>query len=108
MTNVHDSLLTGYTVDGDAQTLLLHTRPHQGGGTAHVDILFHGLTAYHFEGDCLGNIVFGINEVSAQSIVGDGVVFAERHESSAGRKVGTPARKPPKSSSLGLIADFLN
>ena len=41
--SIHDSLLTGYVVDGVARTLILHTRPHQGGGTHWIDVVFHGL-----------------------------------------------------------------
>jgi hypothetical protein len=84
--SIHDSLLTGYTVNGDEQTLVLHTRPHQGGGVARVDVIFRGVTAYHFEGDCLQNIVFAVDEVSASSIIGDGIVFAERE-----RQYGWPS-----------------
>jgi hypothetical protein len=78
MASIHDSLLTGYTVDGDEKTLVLHTRPHQGGGVAYIDVVFRGVVAYHFEADCLGNIVFGIEEVDANSIIGDSLIFSER------------------------------
>jgi len=71
-------LLTGYTVDGSGATITLHTEPHQGGGEAFIDVVFRGVVAYHFEGDCLNNIVLEIEEVSAKRIIGDGSVFAER------------------------------
>jgi hypothetical protein len=79
MPSIHDSLLIGYEVDGDAQTIVLHTRPHQGGGEGYIDITFRGVVAYHFEGDCLGNIVLEIKEVPASAIIGDGVAFEGRH-----------------------------
>ena len=78
MHSVHDSLLTGYTVDGTNRKIVLRTEPHQGGGTALIDVTFSGVVAYHFEGDCLGNIVFDIEEVPAACIIGDGKIFAER------------------------------
>src|SRR5687768_11597216 len=79
MHSVHDSLLAGYVVDGKARSITLHTEPHHGGGEAFIDVVFRGVVAYVVEGDCLENIVSGIDEVSPQSVVGDGVAFAERH-----------------------------
>jgi hypothetical protein len=70
--------LTGYVVDGRARSVTFHTEPHQGGGEAFIDVIFRGVVAYHFEGDCLGNIVGEIDEVDPERVVGDGAVFAER------------------------------
>jgi hypothetical protein len=78
MPTIHDSLLTGYSVDGTNRTILLHTEPHQGGGGAIIDVIFKGVAAYHFEADYFGNIVFDIEEVAAVSIIGDGTTFVER------------------------------
>jgi hypothetical protein len=77
--SIHDSLLCGYDVNGDNRTIILHTRPHQGGGTAYIDVIFRGACGYHFEGDCLSNIVFGIDEVAASEVIGDGVLWYERN-----------------------------
>jgi hypothetical protein len=77
MSSLHDSLLTGYTVDGAVRTIVLRTEPHQGDGTA-AEVKFSGVVAYHFEGDCLQNIIFDITEVPAESIVGDGRAVEER------------------------------
>lgn len=85
MTFIHDSLLTGYTVDGTNRTIVLHTQPHQGGGTVPIDVIFSGVVAYHFEGDCFCNTVFDIEEVPSARIIGDGKAFAER-----GRLYGWP------------------
>lgn len=74
--DVHDSLMTGYTVDGETKTIVLHTRPHPGGGVAVIDVIFRGVVAYHFEGDCLQNIVDTVEEVSIGRIIGDGAAFA--------------------------------
>ena len=76
--SIHDSLLTGYEVDGKGRRIVLHTEPHQGGGEVRIDIEFHGVVAYHFEGDLFQNIVFGVDEVEAEKIIGDGAAFAER------------------------------
>jgi hypothetical protein len=76
---IHDSLLTGYNVDGTNRTIVLRTEPHQGGGSALIDVIFNGVVAYHFEGDCFGNIVFDIEEVSPASIISDGKAFEERN-----------------------------
>jgi hypothetical protein len=77
--SIHDSLLCGYEVNGDNRTIVLHTRPHQGGGTAYIDVIFCGVRGYHFDGDCLGNIVFGIDDVPANQVIGDGVAWYERN-----------------------------
>lgn len=77
--SIHDSLLHAYEVDGDRNRIVLHTRPHSGGGIGYIDVIFTGVEAYHFEGDCLSNIVFTIDEVSASSDVGKHNEFEERH-----------------------------
>ena len=79
MASIHDSLLTRYTVDGASRRVVLHTQPHQGGGSAFIDVVLSGVAAYHFEGDCLGNIVFDIEEVPAAKIIDDGADFVERN-----------------------------
>src|SRR5688572_33245196 len=79
MQTIHDSLLTGYSVDGTNRTICLHTEPHQGGGSAVIDVIFKGVAAYHFEADCLGNIVFGVEEVSAASIIDTTFLERARH-----------------------------
>jgi hypothetical protein len=78
MPSIHDSLLTGYVVDGTRRSITLHTEPHAGGGEAFIDVVFRGVVAYDFEGDCFQNIVFGIDEVPVESIIGDGELFVER------------------------------
>jgi len=64
--SIHDSLLTGYEVDGKKRTIVMHIEPHQGGGEAFVDVTFTGVVAYQFEGDAMGNIIFGIEPAPAQ------------------------------------------
>ena len=64
--SIHDSLLTGYSVDGNARTITLHTEPHRGGGEAFVDVIFTGVVAYQFEGDAMRNIIFGIEPASPE------------------------------------------
>ena len=85
-TSIHDRLLTAYTVDGSARQIVLRTEPHDGGGNALINVTFTGVIAYHFEGDCLNNVLFGIEEVAPKSVIGDGTAFAER-----ARLYGCPA-----------------
>ena len=79
MKSIHDSLLTGYVVDGRERSVTLHTEPHPGGGDAFIDVVFRGVVAYHFEADCFENIVSEIIQVDPGRVVGDGAGFAERH-----------------------------
>jgi hypothetical protein len=80
MRSIHDSVLVGYDVDGERRMITLHTKPHEGGGGEEpVDVVFHGVVAYHIEGDCLANIVASIDEVAVEDVLGDGKEFAERH-----------------------------
>lgn len=62
--SIHDSLLTGYEVDGVAQRIVLHTEPFSGGGDAFIDVTFDGVAAYEFQNDLLQNIVFEVEEAS--------------------------------------------
>jgi hypothetical protein len=59
--------LIGYSVDGSTRTIVLRTAPDRGMGGA-FDVTFTGVIAYHFEGDCFQNIVFGIVEVRPEAI----------------------------------------
>jgi hypothetical protein len=92
MASLHDSLLTGYSVDGSAKVLVLHTEPHRGDGGA-FDIRFAGVVAYRFEGDCLQNIVSDIVEVSTEAVVGDGGTLAELHRQYGWPPGWDPARE---------------
>jgi len=91
LVSIHDSLLTGYAVDGRSQTIVLHTEPHRGGGEAFVDVVFRGVVAYDFEGDCHLNIVFGIREVAPRDVVADGAAFE-----ALGRQYGWPRGWDPR------------
>lgn len=99
MTFIHDSLLTGYTVDGTNRTIVLHTQPHQGGGTVPIDVIFSGVVAYHFEGDCFCNTVFDIEEVPSARIIGEAKRSPSADGCTDGRGTGTPAGRLRKSSS---------
>jgi hypothetical protein len=85
MRSLHDSLLTGYVVDGGQRTIVLRTEAPDGHGTAGT-VRFSDVVAYHLEGDCMRNVVFDITEVPIESVVGDGRAFTERH-----RQAGWPA-----------------
>ena len=94
MGSVHDSLVIGYTVDGARRTIVLRCEPHHGDGMA-ADVRFSGVLAYHFEGDCLQNIVFDIAEVPIDVIVGDGSAFAERNAEFGWPRGWDPHREGP-------------
>jgi hypothetical protein len=64
--SIHDSLLTGYEVNGTERTITLHTETQTGGIEAFVEVVFTGVAAYQFEGDAMNNILFGIEPVSAE------------------------------------------
>jgi hypothetical protein len=68
MASIHDSLLVGYTVDGLARTITLRTVPDRGMGGA-FEVRFSKVVAYHFEGDCLQNILSGILEVQPKAVL---------------------------------------
>ncbi len=102
MASIHDSLLTGYTVDGHGRTMIFHTEQHAGGGEQFIDVRFRGVVAYHFEGDCLHNIVGEFYEVLPEQIVGDGLAFAERN-SLYGWPVGWDRREETASDFLRRI-----
>ena len=91
MPSIHDSLLTGYTVHGTNRKIVLRTESHRGGGTALIDVIFGGVVTYHFEGDCLGNIVFDIDEVPTASIIGH--IRGAGPLVRIGQKVGNPTRR---------------
>ena len=95
MNSLHESLLTGYEVDGARRTIVLRTEPHHGDGVR-AQVRFSGVLAYHLEGDCLKNIIFDVNEVPSESIVGDGEAFAERHRGCGWPEGWDPKKEPPE------------
>ena len=92
MSALHDSLLTGYTVDGVERTIVLRTEPHQGAGIA-AQVRFVGVAAYHFEGDCLENIIFDITEVPAESVLADGDAVTHRSNQCGWPRGWNPGRE---------------
>lgn len=98
MASLHDSLIVGHSVDGEARTLVLRTKPHRGGGES-FDVRFAGVVAYHLEGDCFQNILSEILEVPAETIIRDAEVLA-RH-----RECGwPPGWKPARESFAEFVA----
>jgi hypothetical protein len=96
MSSIHDSLLTGYSVDGHSRTIVLHTEPHAGGGEAFIDVVFRGVVAYHFEGDCFHNIVFGVDEVPPTDLVIDRTSFEARFAQHGWPGSWDPKRETPE------------
>lgn len=63
MSKVHDNLVVGYDVDGEAKRIVLRTERREPGKiTKKTDVVFDGVEAYSFRYDCLGNIVHDIRE----------------------------------------------
>ena len=79
MAALHDSLITGYSVDGEARELVLRTKPDNGVG-GHFDVRFTDVVAYHLEGDCLQNILSEILEVPGETVMRDAEVAARNLE----------------------------
>jgi len=96
MASIHDSLLTGYSVDGRSRTIVLHTEPHAGGGTAFIDVVFRGVVAYHLEGDCLHNIVGRIEEAKPADWWFDRAVFGARFAQYGWPGSWDPKRESPE------------
>jgi len=78
--SIHDNFLTGYSVDCEARTIVLHTHYRDGDADERTDVRFTGVIAYHLEGDTLPSILFDITEESVELVVTRfwGVVWERR------------------------------
>lgn len=68
---VHDSLLVGYSVNSETQTLVLSLQPHHGAAPTPFNVLFHGVVAHHFDAPLLPAILAQIIPVSAEWLITD-------------------------------------
>jgi hypothetical protein len=59
-------------------------------------VVFTGVVAYHFEADCLQNIVSEVIETPAQTVIGDGTAFLDRHRSAGWPSGWDPGRETPE------------
>jgi hypothetical protein len=76
--SLHDNHLVGYEVDGEAATVVLHTKRVPAVGDVRVDVVFTGVVAYDFEGDCLVNVVSDIEVLDPEAVPDETLV--ERHQ----------------------------
>ena len=86
-TTVHDHKLLGYDVDHRGRTIRLQTVFDESVPSEFIDVIFSGVVAYSFTNDTLelGTILFGIDEVSAATLVADNEEMFE-----SGRRFGWP------------------
>ena len=65
--SIHDNLLISYEVQCEARTITLRTKtPERNQLFELVDVVFKGVQGYRFENDAFGNIIFGLEKVSAE------------------------------------------
>lgn len=86
--SVHDNRVTGYTVDCDGRSIVLHTVYEDVEPFEWTDITFTGVLAYLFRDDVLGaNILLDVDEVPLAELV-------TSHEAAfdAGRGYSWPGR----------------
>ena len=78
--SVHDNFIVGYEVQCERREVRLFTEYRDGDKLERTVVVFSGVEAYTFRYDCMGNIIFDIEEVSAESIVSARQAeFAEGH-----------------------------
>jgi hypothetical protein len=68
--SVHDNLLVSYEVQCEARTITLHTEYRvKNKPTEFTNIIFTGVQAYRFENDAFGNIILGLETVTAEAFL---------------------------------------
>jgi hypothetical protein len=69
MRSVHDNHLLGYTVDGVARRIVLHTEYRYGQEPfERTDVVFEGVLDHYFRNPILPSIIFDVEEVETQFI----------------------------------------
>ena len=76
---VHDNIIERYTVDIEAHTLLMETRPEGTADKQSVFLDFNGVLAHFFEDVTSYNILFDVEEVSAEYFVANWHGFLMQH-----------------------------
>ena len=66
---VHDSLIIGYSVNSEAQELVLSMQPHHGSAPSPFNIVFDNVAAHCFEAPLLPAILAEIIPVSAEWLI---------------------------------------
>lgn len=71
MRNVHDNFVYSYAVLCEDRRIILFTHFRDNGADEFTDATFDGVLVHFFQTSLSGNILFGIYEVSAESVVRD-------------------------------------
>ncbi len=70
--SIHDNLLISYEVQCDARTITLRTKSPAGDEpTKFVNVVFVGVEGYRLENDAFGNIIFGLDTISAEEFLAE-------------------------------------
>jgi hypothetical protein len=79
--SVHDNFIISYEVHCEGREIRMQTEYRDRGEPfERTLVVFTGVEAYDFQHDCLGNILFDIEEVSAESIIAEKTAeFQEGH-----------------------------
>ncbi len=84
--SVHDNFLVSYEVLSEQRQIRLHTEfRDKGEPFEHTDVVFTGVSAYHFWQDCFANIIFDIDETAPEAVYN-----GHRAEFEAGWRYGWP------------------
>jgi hypothetical protein len=68
--SVHDNYLVSYEVLSEQRKIVLRTEYRDGREVPEVtSVIFTGVEGYHFELDCFGNILFGVERVPVERIL---------------------------------------
>jgi len=78
--SVHDNFVLSYTVDCRERRITFRTAYLDGEKNEYTDIIFSGVTAYHFERDNLGSILFDVEKVSPERVYADYCDVFERNK----------------------------
>jgi hypothetical protein len=70
--SIHDNLLISYEVQCETRTITLRTKTSgKDEPTEFVNVVFIGVQGYRFENDAFGNIIFGLDIVSAERFLAE-------------------------------------
>jgi hypothetical protein len=99
--SIHDNLLVSYEVQCEARTITLRTESRQSDKpTEFTNVIFEGVQGYSFQNDAFGNIIFGVDNVTVEYLLG--AFGAEIRESY--RMGGVPGRW---AANLGSAPEYL-
>ena len=99
--SIHDNLLIAYEVKCEARTIVLCTEYRaENEPTEFTNVVFTGVEGYRFENDAFGNIIYGLETVTAEQFLAEyGPEISESY-----RMAGAPG---PWAASLESAPEFL-